>query len=101
MSAFRVSTGLHVEHRRPKAGDAPREGLSKAKVGGFRGLGFRSRGSGVQGFRGSGVQGFRGSGGGSGVQGFRGGFRGSGGSGVQGGQGFRSVRGSGVQGFKV
>ena len=45
MSAFRVSTGLHVEHRRPKAGDAPHEGLLKSKGGGL----------GVQGFRGLGV----------------------------------------------
>ena len=27
MPAFCVSTGLHVEDRRPKAGDAPHEGL--------------------------------------------------------------------------
>ena len=39
MSAFRVSTGLHVEHRRPKAGDAPHEGLLKVERRGFRGLG--------------------------------------------------------------
>ena len=25
MPTFRVSTGLHVEHRRPKAGDAPHD----------------------------------------------------------------------------
>ena len=37
--AFRVSTGLHVEHRRPKAGDAPHEGLLKVEKRGFRGLG--------------------------------------------------------------
>ena len=42
MSAFRVSTGLHVEHRRPKAGDAPHEGLLlKVERREFRGLGFR------------------------------------------------------------
>ena len=35
MSAFRVSTGLHVEHRWPKAGDAPHEGLLKSKGGGI------------------------------------------------------------------
>ena len=35
MSAFRVSTGLHVEHRRPSAGDAPHEGLLKSKGGGL------------------------------------------------------------------
>ena len=44
-----VSTGLHVEHRRPKARDAPHEGLLKSKGGGlgvlgFRGLGFRRLG---------------------------------------------------------
>ena len=39
MSAFRVSTGLHVEHRLPKAGDAPHEGLLKSKGGGFRRFG--------------------------------------------------------------
>ena len=42
VSAFRVSTGLHVEHRRPKAGDAPHEGLLKSKGGGLGVLGFRS-----------------------------------------------------------
>ena len=43
MSAFQVSTGLHVEHRRPKAGDAPHEGLLKVERRGFWGfLGFRS-----------------------------------------------------------
>ena len=62
MSAFRVSTGLHVEHRRPKAGDAPHEGLLKSKGGGL----------GVQGFRG--VQG--GSGGFWEVLGVLGGFGG-------------------------
>ena len=36
-----VSTGLHVEHRRPKAGDAPHEGLLKWKGGGLGVLGFR------------------------------------------------------------
>ena len=41
VSAFRVSTGLHVEHRRPKAGDAPHEGLLQVERRGFRGLGFR------------------------------------------------------------
>ena len=35
MSAFWVSTGFHVEHRRPKAGDAPHEGLLKLKGGGL------------------------------------------------------------------
>ena len=50
MPAFRVSTGLHVEHRRPKAGDAPHEGLLKVErrefrcLGVFRCLGFRSLG---------------------------------------------------------
>ena len=34
------STGLHVEHRRPKAGDAPHEGLLKSKGGGLGVLGF-------------------------------------------------------------
>ena len=36
MPAFRVSTGLHVEHRQPKAGDAPPEGLLKVERRGFR-----------------------------------------------------------------
>ena len=36
MPAFRVSTGLHVEHRRPKSGDAPHEGLLKVERRGFR-----------------------------------------------------------------
>ena len=45
-----------MEHRRPKAGDAPHEGLLKSKGGGlgvlgFRGLGFRSLGFSVQVFR--------------------------------------------------
>ena len=40
MSAFRVSTGLHVEHRRPKAGDAPHERLLKLNGGGSGVLGF-------------------------------------------------------------
>ena len=40
-SAFRVSTGLHVEHRRPKASDAPHEGLLKVERQEFRCLGFR------------------------------------------------------------
>ena len=31
LPAFRVSTGLHVEHRRPKAGDAPHEGVLKVE----------------------------------------------------------------------
>ena len=31
LPAFRVSTGLHVEHRRPKAGDAPHEGALKVE----------------------------------------------------------------------
>ena len=39
MSAFRVSTGLHVEHRRPKAGDAPHEGLFEVEKLGFGRLG--------------------------------------------------------------
>ena len=39
-----VSTGLHVEHRRPKAGNAPHEGLLKSKGGGFGVLGFRGLG---------------------------------------------------------
>ena len=34
-AAFRVSTGLHVEHRR-QAGDAPHEGLLKVERRGFR-----------------------------------------------------------------
>ena len=50
--AFRVSTGLHVEHRRPKAGDAPHEGPLKVKGGclGFRVqvLGFRFQGLGFR-----------------------------------------------------
>ena len=68
MPAFRVSTGLHVEHRRPKAGDAPHEGLLKVERREFRFKGFwvfRVQGSGfwvsgfrVQGFKGSRVQGF-------------------------------------------
>ena len=37
--AFRVSTGLHVEHRRPMAGDAPHEGLLKVERRGFKCLG--------------------------------------------------------------
>ena len=39
-----VSTSLHVEHRRPKAGDAPHEGLLKVKRGNFgvQVLGFGS-----------------------------------------------------------
>ena len=45
MPAFRVSTGLHVEHRQPKAGDAPHEGLLKVERREFRQrvkvLGFR------------------------------------------------------------
>ena len=32
MPAFRVSTGLHVEHRRPSAGDVPHEGLLKVST---------------------------------------------------------------------
>ena len=35
LSAFWV-LGLHVEHRRPKAGDAPYEGLLKVERRGFR-----------------------------------------------------------------
>ena len=35
LSPFRVSTGLHVEHRRPKVGDARHEGLLKSKGGGL------------------------------------------------------------------
>ena len=31
-----VSTGLHVEHRRPKAGNAPHEGLLKSRGGVWR-----------------------------------------------------------------
>ena len=42
--AFPVSTGLHVEHRRPKAGDAPHEGLLKVERREFRCLGFRCLG---------------------------------------------------------
>ena len=67
MPAFRVSTGLHVEHRRPKAGDGSHEGLLKVERRGFRvlgvwgsglwGLGFRSLGFRVQVF---GVQGLLG-----------------------------------------
>ena len=38
VSAFRVSMGLHVEHRRPKAGDAPHEGLLKVERRGFWGF---------------------------------------------------------------
>ena len=38
MPAFRPSTDLHVEHRRPKAGDAPHEGLLKVERRGIRGL---------------------------------------------------------------
>ena len=41
---FRVSTGLHVEHRLPKAGDAPHEGLLKVERRDFRCLGFRCLG---------------------------------------------------------
>ena len=41
MPAFRVSTGLHVEHRRLKAGDAPHEDLLKVERREFRCLGFR------------------------------------------------------------
>ena len=66
MSAFQVSTGLHVEHRRPSAGDAPHEGLLKSKGGGlgfrslgFRSLGFRSLGFRSLGFRSLGSFGFR------------------------------------------
>ena len=44
MPAFRVSTGLHVEHRRPSAGDAPHEGLLKVERRGFRVQVFRSLG---------------------------------------------------------
>ena len=33
--------GVHVEHRRPKAGDAPHEGLLKVERRGFRSLEFR------------------------------------------------------------
>ena len=41
MPAFWVSTGLNVEHRRPKAGDAPHEGLLKVERLGFTCSGFR------------------------------------------------------------
>ena len=44
---FWVSTGLLVEHRRPKAGDAPHEGLLEVKTRELRCLGF-----GFQGVRG-------------------------------------------------
>ena len=44
MPTFGVSTGLHVEHRRPKAGDAPHEGLLKVERREFRCLGFRCLG---------------------------------------------------------
>ena len=42
MPVFRVSTGLHVEHRRPKAGDASHQGLLKVERRGFKvkGLGL-------------------------------------------------------------
>ena len=46
-----VSTGLHVEHCRPKAGNAPHEGLLKLKGGGFGVLGFRGLGCRSLGFR--------------------------------------------------
>ena len=36
MPAFWFSTGLHAEHRRPKAGDVPHEALLKVKRRGFR-----------------------------------------------------------------
>ena len=39
MPAVRVSAGLRVEHRRPKAGDAPHEGLLKVERRVFRCLG--------------------------------------------------------------
>ena len=39
MPAFRVSTGFHVKHRRPKAGDASPEGLLKVERREFRCLG--------------------------------------------------------------
>ena len=39
MPAFRVSTGLHVKYRRPKAGDASNEGLLKVEKREFRCLG--------------------------------------------------------------
>ena len=39
MPAFRVSTGLHVEHRRPKR-DASHEGLLKVERREFRCLGL-------------------------------------------------------------
>ena len=45
MPAFRVSTSLHVEHRRPKAGDAPHKGLLKVER---RGFGLRFQGSGFR-----------------------------------------------------
>ena len=45
MHAFRFSTGLHVEHRRPKASGAPREGLLKVERREFRCLGFRVNGA--------------------------------------------------------
>ena len=41
MPAFRVSTGLHVKHRRPSAGDASHEGLLKVERREFRCLEFR------------------------------------------------------------
>ena len=46
MSAFRVSTGLHVEHRQPKAGEASHEGPLKSKGGGLgvQGLGLQGLG---------------------------------------------------------
>ena len=52
MPAFRVSTGLHVEHRRPLAGDAPHEGLLKVERRELWCLGFRFWvwGLGVRGF---------------------------------------------------
>ena len=37
----RRQTGLHVKHRRPKAGDASLEGLLKVERRVFRCLGFR------------------------------------------------------------
>ena len=36
-----LSLSLHVEHRRPKASDAPHEGLLKSNGGGLGVLGFR------------------------------------------------------------
>ena len=39
VSSFEVSTDVHVEHRQPKAGDAPHGGLLKVDRRGFRCLG--------------------------------------------------------------